>query len=52
MLFSNEIDPKRIQVVLKLNKIVEDKKMSQLIEKDIYNYIIILAKQKKISRNW
>ena len=52
MSFSNEVDPKRIQVVLKLNDIIEDTKISQKIERDIYNSIIKLAKQKNISRNW
>ena len=52
MSFSNEVDPKRIQVVLKLNNIIDDQKISQLIERDIYNSIIKLAKQKNISRNW
>ena len=50
--FSNSNDILRIQYVILLDKIIYDFKLSKIIEKSIYNYVIQLSKEKNIRRNW
>ena len=50
--YSNSNDILRIQYVILLDKIICDFKLSKIIEKSIYNYVIQLSKEKNIRRNW
>jgi transcription elongation factor S-II len=52
MEFSNSNDKIRIQYVILLNKIIDDLKITKVIEKSIYNYIIKISKEKNIMRSW
>ena len=49
---SNVNDKLRNNVVDKLFELIDNKIISRLIEKSIYNYTINLAKEKNIKRNW
>ena len=50
--FSNSADDKRIKIVKYLDTVVEDERLSKMIEQSIYNYVIHLSKQKNIQRRW
>ena len=50
--FSSNNDSVRIKYVNYLNKIIDDNKLSQEIEKSIYNYIIKISKERNIQRSW
>tara|TARA_B110000495_G_scaffold203717_1_gene229022 strand:- start:87 stop:620 length:534 start_codon:yes stop_codon:yes gene_type:complete len=50
--FTNKNDFKRNKMVLYLNKVVCDSKISRKIEQGIYNYIIKVSKEKNIQRKW
>ena len=49
---SNKTDKFRIPVVLKINKILNNIILSREIEQNIYNYTIILCKDKYITCSW
>ena len=51
-MYSNKLDPIRINSVNKLQEILKNEIVSRKIEKDIYNYCIQISKQKYIKRNW
>jgi DNA-directed RNA polymerase subunit M/transcription elongation factor TFIIS len=50
--FSNKIDKKRVQYVIKFDSLVDDIQMARKIEQSIYNYVIKTAKEKTIFRSW
>ena len=50
--YSNSNDKIRIQYVILLHNIIDDLKISKIIEKSIYNYIITISKEKNIMRSW
>lgn len=50
--YSNSSDEIRLNVVKKLNSVIDNKYLSKLIEKGIYNYVIETAKEKVIQRKW
>ena len=50
--YSNSSDEIRINVVKKLNSVIDNKYLSKMIEKGIYNYVIETAKEKVIQRKW
>ena len=50
--FSNSTDEIRLNVVNKLNSVIDNKYLSKTIEKGIYNYVIETAKEKVIQRKW
>ena len=49
---SNSTDETRIKMVNKFNTILNNLRLSKIIEKGVYNYIIDTAKQKAITRLW
>ena len=49
---SNLDDNFRNKIVLKLNQQLNNELISRSIEKAVYNYVIDLAKEKNIKRNW
>ena len=49
---SNINDEYRNNIVLKLNKFIDDETKSRMIEKSIYNHSIKISKQKNINRSW
>ena len=51
-MYSNLDDYIRNEVVIRYNKLLNKEYISRSIEKGIYNYIIDLAKEKNIKRNW
>ena len=51
-MYSSCNDPLRTTMIMKINTIINNKRMSQNIEKGIYNYIINLSKDKNIIRTW
>lgn len=50
--FSNKVDEERIKMVTYMDKIIQDIYLTRKIEKSIYNYVIILSKDKNIQRRW
>ena len=50
--YSNSSDEIRLNVVNKLNSVIDNKYLSKMIEKGIYNYVIETAKEKVIQRKW
>jgi DNA-directed RNA polymerase subunit M/transcription elongation factor TFIIS len=50
--FSNEVDKKRIQYVIKFDSLVDDIQMARKIEQSIYNYVINTSKERTICRSW
>ena len=48
--YSNNSDQVRIKIVIKFNNILNNLKLSKIIEKSIYNYVIDVAKNKNILR--
>ena len=50
--FSNNSDSLRIKTVIKFNSLLNDLRLSKIIEKSIYNYTIQTAKDKNIIRLW
>ena len=50
--YSNSSDEIRIKTVIKFNKVLNNLKLSKIIEKSIYNYVIEVAKNKNIIRLW
>ena len=50
--YSNEKDTRRVQMVNKLETILNNKKLSKSVEKSIYNYVIDTAKERNIMRKW
>jgi len=50
--FSNNSDSIRIKTVIKFNSLLNDLRLSKIIEKSIYNYVIQVAKNKNIIRLW
>lgn len=50
--YSNSSDEIRLNVVKKLNSVINNKYLSKMIEKGIYNYVIETAKEKVIQRKW
>jgi len=52
MEFSNEVDKRRIQCVIKFDSLVDDIQTSRKIEQSIYNYVITTSKEKTINRSW
>ena len=50
--FSNKNDIIRKKYVELLNQIIDNIKISKIIEKSIYNYCINLSKEKNITRCW
>lgn len=50
--FSNQTDTYRNEIVIKLNKQLDNIVISRNIEKNVYNYTIDLAKKKGIKRLW
>mgnify|MGYP006152044641 CR=1 FL=1 len=51
-MFSSNYDPIRTKSINLLNKYIKDIKLTQNIEKEIYNHIINLSKEKNINRYW
>ena len=49
---SNNSDEKRIKMVIKFDTILNDLRLSKIIEKSIYNYTIDTAKRRNITRLW
>tara|TARA_B100000212_G_scaffold336151_1_gene309100 strand:- start:336 stop:863 length:528 start_codon:yes stop_codon:yes gene_type:complete len=49
---SNNSDEKRIKMVIKFDTILNNLKLSKIIEKSIYNYAIDTAKTRNITRLW
>ena len=49
---SNNSDEKRIKMVIKFDTILNNLKLSKIIEKSIYNYAIDTAKSRNITRLW
>jgi len=52
MEFSNRVDKRRIQCVIKFDSLVNDIQMARNIEQSIYNYVITTSKEKTITRSW
>jgi DNA-directed RNA polymerase subunit M/transcription elongation factor TFIIS len=52
MSFSNATDEKRNKCVKYIDTLIQDYKLSQVIEQSLYNYIISLSKQKNIKCSW
>jgi len=52
MEFTNLNDQFRMKSVTKLKQLTKNEKLSRTIEKSIYNYTIVIAKQKNIGRYW
>jgi transcription elongation factor S-II len=50
--YSNNSDGVRIKTVIKFNKVLNNLKLSKIVEKSIYNYVIEVAKNKNILRLW
>ena len=50
--YSNNSDQIRIKIVIKFNNILNNLKLSKIIEKSIYNYVIDVYKNKNILRLW
>ena len=50
--YSNLTDEERSKMVTYFDKVINDLTLSRRIEKSIYNYIIILSKEKNIQRRW
>ena len=50
--YSNITDDIRCKVVTKLNGVVDNIYITRNIEKSIYNYIIVTAKERNIQRRW
>tara|TARA_Y100000389_G_scaffold108836_1_gene105931 strand:- start:2287 stop:2820 length:534 start_codon:yes stop_codon:yes gene_type:complete len=50
--YSNNSDQIRIKIVIKFNNILNNLKLSKIIEKSIYNYVIDVSKNKNILRLW
>lgn len=50
--YSNSSDEIRLNVVKKLNSVIDNNYLSKIIEKGIYNYVIETAKEKVIQRKW
>jgi DNA-directed RNA polymerase subunit M/transcription elongation factor TFIIS len=50
--FSNKVDEERIKMVNYMDNIIQDINLSRKVEKSIYNYVIILSKDKNIQRRW
>ena len=50
--YSNSSDQIRIKIVIKFNNILNNLKLSKIIEKSIYNYVIDVSKNKNILRLW
>jgi len=50
--YSNNSDEIRIKTVIKFNNILNNLKLSKIIEKSIYNYVIDVSKNKNILRLW
>jgi len=50
--YSNKDDPQRNIMVMYINKIMNDMRISRRVEKGVYNYIIGVSKQKNIQRSW
>ena len=49
---SNNTDEKRIKMVIKFDTILNNLRLSKVIEKSIYNYTIDTAKRRNITRMW
>ncbi len=49
---SNNSDEKRIKMVIKFDTILNNLRLSKIIEKGIYNYTIDTAKSRNITRLW
>jgi transcription elongation factor S-II len=49
---SNNSDEKRIKMVIKFDTILNNLRLSKVIEKGIYNYTIDTAKSRNITRLW
>ena len=49
--FSNSSDEIRLNVVKKLNSVIDNKYLSKMTEKGIYNYVIETAKDKLFNVN-
>ena len=52
MKYSNKNDEYRVKMVIYFDKIINDIIISQKIEQSIYNYCILLAKEKNYQRKW
>jgi len=50
--FSNNSDENRIKMVIKFETILDNLKLSKIIEKSIYNYVIEVSKKRNIIRLW
>ena len=51
-LYSNNNDEHRMKMVIKFDQLINDIKISKNIEKNIYNYIIEVSKNRDIVRSW
>ena len=50
--YSNNSDENRIKMVIKFDTILDNLKLSKMIEKSIYNYVIEVSKKRNITRLW
>jgi DNA-directed RNA polymerase subunit M/transcription elongation factor TFIIS len=50
--YSNITDEFRCKSVEKLNGVIDNIYLSRIIEKSIYNYIIVTSKERNIQRRW
>ena len=50
--YSSTSDEERNKMVNYLNRVIDDNQLSRKVEKSIYNYVIILSKERNIQRRW